>query len=355
MAVAWFKRIFGGSDSSDHEAQREIVDKADPETANPSSTEKHAAVGYSHLNDEYLAELDRLFCHELFGGERLYSNSSDAQRSSARQLLKKLAQTEVKSDSIPRKPSTLPSLMKLLKRDDLSYAQISESLLKDPALTSQVLKTANSPFFRLSDKPVDSLEQATFIMGIGGIRKVVSAAILLPVFKSEEKVSAFTEAVWEWALSSGKAVDVLFQIRGESEGSTYLLGLLPALALLLICQELNRIEEGRPEEHKLLPIQKLDIFKRVGWKYCIAIRKEWGLPEQFDDYLYGLREENDADYSDALAAALLVAQYALVRAKNVVPISLVQLSEITGSTLQENQRMIEQLSGRIVNEGDSNS
>ena len=355
MAVAWLKRIFGGSDSSALEAPREIADKGDLETSSESSTEKPAAAGYSHLNDEYLAELDRLFCHDLFGAERLYVNSSDVQRSSARQLLKKLAQTDVKSDTIPRKPSTLPSLMKLLKRDDLSYAQISELLLKDPALTSQVLRTANSPFFRLSDKPVESLDQATFIMGIGGIKKVVSAAILLPVFKSEEKVSAFTEVVWEWALSSGKAVDVLFQIRGESEGSSYLLGLLPALALLLICQELNKMEEGRPDEHKLLPIQKLDIFKRIGWKYCIAIRKEWGLPEKFDDDLYDMKEESDTGCFGSLASALLVAQYALVRAKNVVPISLVQLSEITGSTLQENQQIIEQLNGRIFNKGDSSS
>lgn len=352
MAVAWFKKIFGGSsDSSALAAPAKIADRADRETATESSIEKPAAAGYSHLSDEYLAELDRLFCHELFGAERLYLNSSDAQRSSARQLSKKLAQAEVKSDTIPRKPSTLPSLMKLLKRDDLSYAQISELLLKDPALTSQVLRTANSPFFRVSDKPVESLDQATFIMGIGGIKKVVSAAILLPVFKSEEKVSAYTEVVWEWALSSGKTVDALFQMRGESEGSSYLLGLLPALALLLICQELNKMEEGRPEEHKLLPIQKLDIFKRIGWKYCIAIRKEWGLPEQFDDYLYGLKEGNNTGCFGPLASALLVAQYGLVRAKNVVPISLVQLSEITGSTLQENQQMIEQLSGRIATDG----
>ena len=354
MAVAWFKKLFGGPAEQERSAPVEPKKERNEAAAQVTPAPDHA-----YLYEEYLAELDRAFCHALFGAERLYVNSSDAQRSSARQLLKKLAQSEVKSDNIPRKPSTLPSLMKLLKQDDLSYAQIAESLLKDPSLTSQVLKTANSPFFRLNENSVESLDQAILIMGVGGIKKVVSAAILLPVFKSEEKASAFTEVVWEWALSSGKAVDVLFQIRGESEGSSYLLGLLPALALLLICQELNRIEEGRPEEHKLLPIQKLDVFKRVGWKYCIAIRKEWGLPEHFDDYLYGLKGENDAGYGDSLASALLVSQYALVLAKGGVPISLAQLSEMTGSTFQENQQMMKQLSGRIVAEdevkADSNS
>lgn len=345
MAVAWLKKIFGGNEAAPADAPSQTAEPKPSKDASASSS----STTNSYIYDEYHAELDRAFCLELFGSELAYQSSSEVQRSSARQIVKKLAQANVKTDQLPRKPSTLPSLMKLLKQDDLSYSQISESLLKDPSLTSQVLKTANSPFFRLSNNTVESLDQAILIMGVGGIKKVVSAAILLPVFKGEEKSNAFSEAVWEWALSSGKAVDVLFQSRGESEGSAYLLGLLPALALLLICQEISTLEDGRPEEHKLLPIQKLHIFKSVGWKYCMAIRKEWGLPEEFDAYLYGLKDPKDQQYSDSLCAALLVAQYALIKAKGGTQLSLEQLSEITGSSLEENKRVMAQLAGRIAN------
>ena len=344
MAVAWLKKLFGGSES----VPAEPMEKGAEQQPNKVASTASSSTTNSYIYDEYYAELNRAFCLELFGPEHLYQNSSDIQRSSARQILKKLAQSNIESSQLPRKPSTLPSLMKLLKQDELSYSQIAESLLKDPSLTSQVLRTANSPFFRLSENTVEPLDQAILIMGVGGIKKVVSAAILLPVFKGEEKGNAFTESVWEWALSSGKAVDVLFQSRGESEGSAYLLGLLPALALLLICQEIGVIEENRPAEHKLIPSQKLDIFKQVGWKYCIAIRKEWGLPDHFDDYLYGLKEAEGKRYSDALRAALLVAQYALILAKGGAVISLEQLSEITGSSLQENTHIMAQLKGRLA-------
>lgn len=347
MAVAWLRKLFGGADdaSTKEAVSAQVGDELVQANKDVSSDSK--ATSNSYLYEEYRAEIDRAFCLELFGAERLYTNSSDVQRTSARQLVRKLAQAEVRSDQLPRKPNTLPSLMKLLKQDELSYSQIAESLLKDPSLTSQVLRTANSPFFRLNDKTIESLDQAILIMGVGGIKRVVSAAILLPVFKGEEKTSSFSETVWEWALSAGKSVDVLFQARGESEGSAYLLGLLPALALLLICQEIDKAEEGRPDEHKLLPIQKLGIFRNLGWKYCIAIRKEWGMPEEFDDYLYGLKQSDDNAHSDSLAAAVLVAEYALVQAKGGVPINLTQLSEITSSSLIENKRIVRELGGRI--------
>jgi HD-like signal output (HDOD) protein len=347
MAMAWLRKLLGGSDDAPttqlaSAAVREESAHAEKEDS-PVSNGRDSA----QLYEEYRAELDRAFCLELFGTDRLYVNSTDEQRASARQLARKLAQAEVRTEQLPRKPSTLPSLMKLLKQDELSYAQIAESLLKDPSLTSQVLRTVNSPFFRLNNKTVESLDQAIFIMGVGGIKKVVSAAILLPVFKGAQKTSAFSETVWQWALSAGKSVDELFQARGESEGSAYLLGLLPALAMLLICQEIDAVEGGRPEEHTLLPIQKLDIFKSVGWKYCIAIRKEWGMPEEFDDYLYGLKQSEHEVHSDALATALLVAQYALVQERNGVPISVSQLSLITSSSFEENTRIMAQLQGRI--------
>ena len=347
MSVAWLKKLFGAGDVTPTSASGSPAAATTLSETKKEASSDRKATSNSYLYEEYHAELDRAFCLELFGAERLYLNSSDAQRASARKLVRKLAQTEVRSEQLPRKPSTLPSLMNLLKQDELSYSQIAESLLKDPSLTSQVLKTANSPFFRLNNKTVESLDQAILIMGIGGIKKVVSAAIMLPVFKGEEKTSAFSETVWEWALSSGKSVDVLFQARGESEGSAYLLGLLPALALLLICQEIDKEEEGRPSEQKLLPIQKLGIFKNVGWKYCIAIRKEWGMPEQFDDYLYGLKESDDKTFNGSLCAALFVAEYALVQAKSGVSMNLAQLSEITNSSLEENKRIMRELEGRI--------
>ena len=343
MAVAWLKRLFGRADDAPTNkpalapvggALKQAKGEADSDTK---------ATSNSFLHEEHSAELDRAFCLELFGAEHLYENISDIQRAAAKQLIRKLAQAEVRSDQLPRKPSTLPALMKLLKQDDLSYAQIAESLLKDPSLTSQVLRTVNSPLFRFNRQPVESLDHAIFVMGVGGIKMVVSAAIMLPVFKGKKAESAFSETVWEWALRSGKSVDVLFQYRGESEGSVYLLGLLPALALLLTCQEIDKVEESRSIEHKLLPIQKLDIFRNVGWKYCIAIRKEWGMPEEFDDYLYGLKPSEEKTHSDSLYTALLIAEYALVQAKHGVPISPAHLSEITSSSLEENERILAEL------------
>ena len=340
MAFAWVKRMFGfGVDHDVVSSKNAAVSaKASPtksqmdlSEAEDLRHETQPSASKTKRYREYLLELDHAFCLLIYGSERIYLTPTEDQRAKAKRYAKKIASEELHSECIPRKPSSLPLLMRLLRLDDVNNDDVATLLIKDPALTSQVLKTANSPFFRLNDQSVDSLDEAIRRLGLGGIKRVASAATLQPVFQAQGVSKGLSEAVWNWALNSGASLEALSHAQGEDAQSNYLLGLIPELAMLLVNQELDRLEQNIAPEERILPMQRLSVFKRVAWKLCIQIREEWGMPEAFDKALYAMGDAMRLRGDALVYDAILLAQYAAVEASGKPPISIQKLSLLTES------------------------
>ena len=66
---------------------------------------------------------------------------------------------------------------------------------------------ANSAFYRVTYKPVESIERAVVILGSDGLRSLMAAALMQPIFKvsSAAGYPRFADTVWEHALRSAHA------------------------------------------------------------------------------------------------------------------------------------------------------
>jgi HDOD domain len=83
----------------------------------------------------------------------------------------------------PRRPNLLPQLMRAINDDDISRRQLSAIIARDPALVGSLLKMANSAFYRVSSRQVESIERAVVMLGSDGLRSLVAAALMQPIFK----------------------------------------------------------------------------------------------------------------------------------------------------------------------------
>lgn len=79
--------------------------------------------------------------------------------------LKKAEPIVQKIDSLPSFPKTISDIQSLLKNPDSSLAQISQAVKKDPGLSGNLLKLANSAAFRRGN-PVDNLDRAISLIGM---------------------------------------------------------------------------------------------------------------------------------------------------------------------------------------------
>ncbi len=183
---------------------------------------------------------------------------------------------------LPRRPHTLPMLMAALADETTDRHRLGEIILGDPALTEQLLKIANSPYFRTRDNDIESVDQAIFVLGMDGIRNVIAAAIARPVLAARNSQEAvFAQRVWNWGLTCARASELIARIHGKDPSAHFIAGLLPALGYITVRRELERIYRAHFNNREPEPALVRHALARNQWVVCQRLAEEWGLPPRY--------------------------------------------------------------------------
>jgi HD-like signal output (HDOD) protein len=139
-------------------------------------------------------------------------------------------------DYFPRRPMLLPKLLQALNDAETSRASLVKLILKDPSLAGSVLQRANSPFYRVSPQPIDSLDAAVQMLGTEGLRGLMATAILQPVFRLPKGFfDQFAGITWEQAQRCSNAAEAYAKsARTTDPFIAQLLGLFGPLARIVL-------------------------------------------------------------------------------------------------------------------------
>jgi HD-like signal output (HDOD) protein len=136
----------------------------------------------------------------------------------------------------PRRPMLLPQLMRAVNDTDTSRRELATLIAKDPALVGSLLKLANSPFYRVSAQPVESVDRAVAVIGSEGIRSLIAAALVQPVFRiAGGEFSQFPEVIWEHTFLAAKAAETYAAVVVNSDPfAAQLLALMNGLGSIVV-------------------------------------------------------------------------------------------------------------------------
>jgi HD-like signal output (HDOD) protein len=137
---------------------------------------------------------------------------------------------------IPRRPSLLPKLLATVNDNEATMAEMSRIIAQDPALTGNLLRIANSPIYRATGLPVESIERAVTMVGVQGIRSIIATALLQPLMTAGAGAFAkFPELVWEHTLYSAMAAEThATQVENAEPFVSQLIGLLYGLSAIVV-------------------------------------------------------------------------------------------------------------------------
>lgn len=139
-------------------------------------------------------------------------------------------------DYFPRRPMLLPKLMQALNDSESTRNDIVRLILEDPALAGNVLQRANSAFYRVTPEPVENVHRAVAMLGVEGLRGLMAAAILQPVFRVPRGYfENFAAVTWEQAeLTASASEKCAKMIPDVDPFVAQLLGLLRMLANIVL-------------------------------------------------------------------------------------------------------------------------
>lgn len=332
MGIHWLSKLFSFSaDASSESLSRTSRQQAaDAPLQGTQSNQK--SIPASQFR-QYSSELDITFFAWLFDcDEDLFRDQPPIDETLLEAASNVLKTHVMKVEHLPRRPASLPMLIKLLRNDELPFSEISGILLTDPALTARILKTANSPYFRLSHEPVEQIDQAVAMLGLGGIRSVVSTMVMKPLMdKQSPEEQDFSDKAWRWGQLCAHATDQYAQTQGQPPGALHLLGLLPSLAFLLIYRGLRFAAKDTGQAALSEPLVARAMFKKAVWPVCRTLRSQWNLPEDSDKYLQTTRVIRDAGDYTPIRDGMVLASHQLLEWHTCSPLDDEQIFALTSA------------------------
>jgi hypothetical protein len=205
---------------------------------------------------------------------------------SVQQVLERI---EARPEYIPRRPSLLPQLLATVNDNEASFAEMARIIAQDPALTGNLLRIANSPLYRVSSHPVESIDRAVTFVGVRGIRSIIAIALMQPVMTSSSGAyGRFPEFVWEHTLYSALAAEThATQIEKAEPFLAQLCGLLYGLSAIVVFRIVRDQFAAHPHLHgdpgsfaRLLETWVAPTAGRIAVSWELSPRVQYALESQ---------------------------------------------------------------------------
>ncbi len=218
-----------------------------------------------------------------------------------RQLDQLLASDISCSGLVPRLPAVIPQVMGTLRDQSSSSADLASQIGRDAVLVSEVIRLANSPYYRVHQK-ITTLERAVFSLGRVGVRQLIANAAFKPLINLNSghftKLSGTT--LWNQSEKTAIACDCMAKQEKVDRFAAYLMAIVQNVGLTVALQILDRNFDGvhapRSEEfHDRL-------FKRSR-ELSLLIATEWEFPESV---LEAIDSQINAKHGQALGKILYV-------------------------------------------------
>ena len=141
----------------------------------------------------------------------------------------------IKGSQVPAVPDVVLNLNKELKQENPRTERIISLISRDQALTGALLKMVNSTGFGLGEK-VDSIAQATVMLGLKQLRNLVASSALQSAFQVQTQAA---RDIWKHSLEIATiAVRIANTVDGIDPDAAYLAALLHDSGAMLLAEKL---------------------------------------------------------------------------------------------------------------------
>ena len=206
---------------------------------------------------------------------------------------------------IPPLPQVAQDAMDILDRPDVDLRALEQTLHHDPALTTQMLRVANSPFYGLT-RQISSLHDACLLLGIYTVRNVVLTAAVMTRFPPDNSHSLDRQALWKHAIGTAIAAKVIAIKCKFDQELAFTCGLLHDIGkLVLDCyfpEETAAVVQYRDRHDCLLRDAEMKVLGFDHSTIGAWIAKRWNLPPML---VHAIAFHHVPDQNTTLAADIV--------------------------------------------------
>ena len=185
-------------------------------------------------------DADRALACRVFDWQGFAPQASAVEAQLLDGLHQALADSLQRQNVMPRLPSVLPMLLASLRSIDTDTRTLAAQITRDPVLVAEVVRVASSPAYG-GGSPARSLEQVVQRLGNDGLRRVIAAVALRPIFQTAQPGLTRTGGTLMWAHAERAGYVASYLGQGYDDGFA---GYLAALSIDIGWISLLRLLDG---------------------------------------------------------------------------------------------------------------
>jgi len=195
-------------------------------------------------------------------------------------------------------------LINVLAQEDYSIAQVAQMIIEDQALSSQVLRMANSAFFG-GLSMVTTIRDAIVRLGARQVTNVVTVVTQSQQYSTQDKaMAAYMQTLWKHSLGCALGTKWFAEKTGYKELAQegLLAGLLHDIGQLFLLKVLEDVRAVEPQLSLSKPVI-LAVLQHMHVEQGTMLMQRWNIPA-----LYGeiVRQHHDETYDPSNTLLLLV-------------------------------------------------
>ncbi len=194
-----------------------------------------------------------------------------------------IAQTLREIKNLPTLPGVATTVIELSNDPDVSQRTLADTVERDPAIATRLLKLVNSPYFGIRGTVV-SIHQALVFLGVSNLRNLVLSTCVMDLFSKDGEVGSFSRSeLWLHSLATAiTARELARQTRTGDPEVAFTAGLIHDVGKVVIDryfhEDFTRIVELMDTHHTAMVDAEIAVIGMDHAEVGYFLAQHWSLP-----------------------------------------------------------------------------
>jgi diguanylate cyclase (GGDEF)-like protein len=212
-----------------------------------------------------------------------------------------LSLEKLKPSDIPSPPQSCLRIVRAASDEDFSFDNIAQMISADPAFTSEILRTVNTPHYA-NHGPVATVKRAVFILGWRIVRNIALSFSVRESLRSSQISPPCLQEFWRQAVLRATACKQLtVMLRRSDAEEAFTIGLLQDVGFLVLlhlrptqAQQWQQLMEMSPGDR--LAAER-SLFGLTHVQVVSMLAERWGIPASLAEPIAHHHDDNVAQLS----------------------------------------------------------
>lgn len=212
--------------------------------------------------------------------------------------------------NLPSIPKVVALLLSELDRNEVDLQKVNQLISTDPALTTRLLRLANSEFFKLSGK-INSVSEALALLNLALVRTMAQEAAEGASLKAVPGINL--QRFWDYSLNVARVSRSLAGVVRQNQQAAFTCGLIHAFGELAMHLAMPEETAALSEKYGPLDMRRATAERQAfGFSYATVsagFAHQWHFPQAMVDALEHQYAPFDNNAYEPLAGVIHLASW----------------------------------------------